>query len=100
MDAEAAKLLGAGLAIGLGVFGPGIGMGNMIGNALQSIARQPELAGARSSEEAAIRAYFGEMLGQRRAHLCGIVIDALLAPQYEVEIHRAGDLRQNLGARL
>lgn len=45
MDAEAAKLLGAGLAIGLGVFGPGIGMGNMIGNALQSIARQPELAG-------------------------------------------------------
>ena len=45
MDAEAAKLLGAGLAIGLGVIGPGIGMGSMIGSALQSIARQPELAG-------------------------------------------------------
>jgi F-type H+-transporting ATPase subunit c len=45
MDAEAAKLLGAGLAIGLGVIGPGIGMGMMIGNALQSIARQPELSG-------------------------------------------------------
>jgi F-type H+-transporting ATPase subunit c len=45
MDAEAAKLLGAGLAIGLGVIGPGIGMGSMIGSALQSIARQPELSG-------------------------------------------------------
>jgi F-type H+-transporting ATPase subunit c len=45
MNAEAAKLLGAGLAIGLGVIGPGIGMGMMIGNALQSIARQPELSG-------------------------------------------------------
>ena len=45
MEAEAAKLLGAGLAIGLGVIGPGIGMGSMIGSALQSIARQPELAG-------------------------------------------------------
>lgn len=45
MDADAAKLLGAGLAIGLGVIGPGIGMGSMIGSALQSIARQPELAG-------------------------------------------------------
>jgi F-type H+-transporting ATPase subunit c len=45
MDAEATKLLGAGLAIGLGVIGPGIGMGSMIGSALQSIARQPELAG-------------------------------------------------------
>ncbi len=43
MDADAAKLLGAGLAIGLGVIGPGIGMGMMIGNALQSIA---EFAGA------------------------------------------------------
>jgi F-type H+-transporting ATPase subunit c len=45
MDADAAKLLGAGLAIGLGVIGPGIGMGSMIGSALESIARQPELAG-------------------------------------------------------
>lgn len=45
MDAEAGKMLGAGLAIGLGVIGPGIGMGNMIGSALESIARQPELSG-------------------------------------------------------
>ena len=43
--AQAARLLGAGLAIGLGVIGPGIGLGTMIGSALQSIARQPELTG-------------------------------------------------------
>ncbi len=45
MDPRAAELLGAGLAIGLGVIGPGIGLGVMIGAALQSIARQPELSG-------------------------------------------------------
>jgi len=45
MDPTAAKYLGAGLAIGLGVIGPGIGLGTMIGNALTSIARQPELRG-------------------------------------------------------
>jgi len=43
--AQAARLLGAGLAIGLGVIGPGVGLGVMIGSALQSIARQPELSG-------------------------------------------------------
>ncbi|HJW76797.1 MAG TPA: F0F1 ATP synthase subunit C [Thermoleophilia bacterium] len=45
MDADAAKLLGAGLAIGLGVIGPGIGLGVMFGSAMESIARQPELSG-------------------------------------------------------
>jgi len=45
MDADAAKLLGAGLAIGLGVIGPGIGLGAMIGSALESMARQPEMRG-------------------------------------------------------
>ncbi len=44
-DSHAARLLGAGLAIGLGVIGPGIGLGHMIGSALESIARQPELRG-------------------------------------------------------
>ncbi len=42
---DAAKFLGAGLAVGLGVIGPGVGMGVMIGDAIQSIARQPELRG-------------------------------------------------------
>jgi len=45
MDAEAAKLLGAGLAAGLGVIGPGAGMGILIGSTIQSTARQPEMAG-------------------------------------------------------
>jgi F-type H+-transporting ATPase subunit c len=49
MDAAAAKelgkLLGAGLSMGLGAIGPGIGLGIMIGKALESIARQPEVAG-------------------------------------------------------
>ena len=40
---DSGQLLGAGLAIGLGVIGPGIGLGTMIGKALESIARQPEL---------------------------------------------------------
>ena len=45
MDAEAAKLLGAGIAMGVGALGPGLGLGLMIGKALESIARQPEVAG-------------------------------------------------------
>jgi F-type H+-transporting ATPase subunit c len=45
MDAEAAKLLGAGLAMGLGAIGPGIGLG-LIGNAmLGGVARNPEAQG-------------------------------------------------------
>jgi F-type H+-transporting ATPase subunit c len=45
MDAEAVKLLGAGLAIGLGAIGPGIGVGLLVLGALQSIGRNPEAAG-------------------------------------------------------
>ena len=45
MDADAAKLLGAGLAMGLGAVGPGVGLGIMIGKALEAIARQPEVSG-------------------------------------------------------
>jgi F-type H+-transporting ATPase subunit c len=45
MDASAAKLLGAGLAMGLGAIGPGVGLGILIGKALEGIARQPEVSG-------------------------------------------------------
>jgi F-type H+-transporting ATPase subunit c len=45
MDSDAAKLLGAGLAMGLGAVGPGVGLGIMIGKALEAIARQPEVSG-------------------------------------------------------
>jgi F-type H+-transporting ATPase subunit c len=37
--------LGAGLAIGLGAIGPGIGMGILAGKALEGMARQPEATG-------------------------------------------------------
>jgi len=42
---RAAALLGAGLCMGLGAIGPGIGEGIVGGNACQGIARQPELQG-------------------------------------------------------
>ena len=45
MDMEATKLLGAGLAIGLGAIGPGIGVGLLVMGALQSIGRNPEAQG-------------------------------------------------------
>lgn len=45
MDAESARILGAGLAIGLGVIGPGIGIGLIGGKALEAIGRNPEIEG-------------------------------------------------------
>jgi len=45
MDANAAKLLGAGIAMGVGALGPGIGLGMLLGKAFESIARQPEVSG-------------------------------------------------------
>jgi F-type H+-transporting ATPase subunit c len=46
MDFEAAKLLGAGLAIGAGAIGPGIGIGLLTLGALQAIGRNPEVEGS------------------------------------------------------
>jgi F-type H+-transporting ATPase subunit c len=45
MDAEAVKLLAAGLAIGLGAIGPGLGIGILAMGALQAIGRNPEAQG-------------------------------------------------------
>ena len=45
MDAQTFKLLSAGLAIGLGAIGPGIGVGLLAMGALQAIGRNPEAAG-------------------------------------------------------
>ncbi|OGK16053.1 ATP synthase F0 subunit C [Candidatus Roizmanbacteria bacterium RIFCSPHIGHO2_01_FULL_39_12b] len=42
MDAEAGKLLGTALAIGLGAIGPGIGIGIIGGKAVEAIGRNPE----------------------------------------------------------
>ena len=44
-DLNAARLLGAGLCMGLGAIGPAIGEGNAVGKALEGMARQPEMAG-------------------------------------------------------
>ena len=45
MDASVFKLLAAGLAIGLGAIGPGIGQGMIAAKALEAIGRNPEAAG-------------------------------------------------------
>ena len=39
------KALAAGIGMGLGAIGPGIGEGNAVGKALEAMARQPEMAG-------------------------------------------------------
>ncbi len=45
MDAEAIKMLAAGLAMGLGGLGPGIGIGILGYGAMQGLARNPEARG-------------------------------------------------------
>ncbi len=46
MDINSARLLAAGLAIGLGAIGPGVGIGLLVNGALQSIGRNPEAQGS------------------------------------------------------
>jgi F-type H+-transporting ATPase subunit c len=43
--AVAGKAIGAGLCMGIGAIGPGIGEGNAVGKALEGMARQPEASG-------------------------------------------------------
>ncbi len=45
MELEAAKMIGAALAIGLGALGPGVGLGILAGKALEAIGRNPEAQG-------------------------------------------------------
>ena len=45
MDPEAVKFLAAGLAMGLGALGPGIGIGILGYGAMQGLARNPEARG-------------------------------------------------------
>ncbi len=45
MDAETIKLLAAGLAMGLGAIGPGIGIGLLGMGAMQALGRNPEARG-------------------------------------------------------
>jgi F-type H+-transporting ATPase subunit c len=45
MEIEAVKYLAAGLAVGLGAIGPGIGQGIAASKALEAIGRNPEASG-------------------------------------------------------
>lgn len=42
---EELKQIGMGLSIGLGAIGPGIGIGLLVGKALEAMGRNPEMAG-------------------------------------------------------
>ena len=46
MDVEAARLIATGLAIGVGVIGPGIGIGLIGSKAMEALGRNPEAEGA------------------------------------------------------
>ena len=43
--AIAGKAIGAGLCMGIGAIGPGVGEGNAVAHALDGMARQPEVSG-------------------------------------------------------
>jgi len=42
MEAEAAKSIGAAIAMGVGAIGPGLGIGILASKAMESIGRNPE----------------------------------------------------------
>jgi F-type H+-transporting ATPase subunit c len=42
---EAAKYIGAGVAMGIGAIGPALGEGNIGGKAMEAMGRQPEMVG-------------------------------------------------------
>jgi F-type H+-transporting ATPase subunit c len=42
MEVEAARLIGAAIAMGVGALGPGIGLGILASKALEAIGRNPE----------------------------------------------------------
>ena len=46
MEPEAARLLAAGISMGLGAVGPGVGIGILAGKAMEAIGRNPEAAGS------------------------------------------------------
>ncbi len=45
MDIESAKTLGMALAVGLGMIGPGVGIGLVVSKALEAMGRNPEATG-------------------------------------------------------
>ncbi len=45
MDIEVAKTLAMAFVVGIGVLGPGIGLGVLVSKALEAIGRNPEASG-------------------------------------------------------
>jgi F-type H+-transporting ATPase subunit c len=45
IDADAMKSIAMAIAAGVGVFGPGLGLGILVSKALEAIGRNPEAAG-------------------------------------------------------
>jgi len=45
LNSEALKSIAMALAAGIGVFGPGLGIGLLVAKALEAIGRNPEAAG-------------------------------------------------------
>ncbi len=45
LNADAMKAVAMAIAAGVGVFGPGIGIGMLVARALEAIGRNPEAAG-------------------------------------------------------
>lgn len=45
MDIEVAKTFAMAIVVGVGVLGPGIGLGILVGRALEAIGRNPEASG-------------------------------------------------------
>jgi len=45
METESAKFIAMALVAGLGMMGPGLGMGLLVGRALEAVGRNPEAHG-------------------------------------------------------
>jgi F-type H+-transporting ATPase subunit c len=45
MDLESVKTLGMALVVGIGVIGPALGIGHLVGKALEAIGRNPDASG-------------------------------------------------------
>ncbi len=45
MDSKTAAVLAAGFCMAVGAIGPGLAIGNLVGKAVEGIARQPEAGG-------------------------------------------------------
>lgn len=62
MDPETMKMLAAGLAAGLGMLGPGLGIGLIGFSAMQGLARNPEASGKITTNMILVTA-FAEAIG-------------------------------------